>query len=407
MRNLCVLLLVLVVIGSIGPAEAQISASINAPGISINLTAFPNLVVVPDYPVYYAPSVSANYFFYDGFYWVFNVADGQWYSSSWYDGPWVFVDPIYVPQPLLVIPLRYYRVRPVYWQGWALSAPPEWGQHWGNAWEARRAGWDRWDRSRAHAAAPLPAYQRDYPRNKYPSPSQQVTIANQRYKYQPQDAQVQQERAAIFRQESSGGSRATVIAERAAQAPSSARSPRPETARPPAAPRQQPPAVEREQPPRGSEPQRVVPQPNAPREQAAPQQAPRRERPQETAPPPAAPRQQGPAVERGPQPEPGRVAPQPTAPRQQAAPQQAPRREQPPETAPAPAAPRQQAPAVERAPRPEPQRAAPQPAAPRQQAAPQQAPHAEHPQAAPQQHPAQQQQPERGAEGHREEAPGK
>ena len=113
MRRACVLLLLLVTIGWTQPATAQISIN-----IGINLPAFPELVVVPGYPVYYAPNVSADYFFYDGLYWVFNVEDGQWYSSSWYNGPWVFVQPVYVPQPILVVPFQFYRVRPVYWSGW-------------------------------------------------------------------------------------------------------------------------------------------------------------------------------------------------------------------------------------------------------------------------------------------------
>src|SRR6266851_1107079 len=332
MRRACVLLLLLVITGWAQPATAQISIN-----IGINLPALPELVVVPGYPVYYAPNVSADYFFYDGLYWVFNVEDGQWYSSSWYSGPWVFVEPVYVPQPILVIPFRYYRVRPVYWRGWAYDAPPRWGQHWGRDWESRRTGWDRWDRNRAPAAAPLPTYQRDYPRDRYPASAQQVIIHNEHYKYQARDAHVQQERAAIFRQQSAGGAKATVKAERVEQpgaatparerqqrqetAPPPARSQRQETTQPPAAPRQEGPAVERERPERGrrSEPPRAEPQPNAPREQAAPQQAPRRERPQETMQPPAAPRHE----------------PQPNAPREQAGPQQAPRGERPPAHQPA------------------------------------------------------------------------
>lgn len=31
--------------------------------IGINLPIYPNLVVVPGYPVYYAPQLNANYFF--------------------------------------------------------------------------------------------------------------------------------------------------------------------------------------------------------------------------------------------------------------------------------------------------------------------------------------------------------
>ncbi len=219
MRRLCALLLLLVTMACTQPASAQVSIGINAPGFSIgtNLPVFPELVGVPGYPIYYAPSMNADYFFYDGFYWVFNVADGQWYSSSWYNGPWVFVEPVYVPQPILVIPFRYYRVRPAYWGGWAYDAPPRWGQHWGRDWESRRTGWDRWDRNRAPAAAPLPTYQRDYPRDRYPAPAQQVIIHNEHYKYQARDAHVQQERAAIFRQQSAGGAKATVKAERVEQ----------------------------------------------------------------------------------------------------------------------------------------------------------------------------------------------
>src|SRR6266581_2387283 len=312
MRRIFAPLLLLALVACAQPAAAQVSIGINAPGFSIgiNLPVYPELVVVPGYPVYYAPNVSGDYFFYDGLYWVFNVDDGQWYSSSWYNGPWVYVEPIYVPQPILVIPYRYYRVRPAYWSGWAYDAPPRWGQHWGRDWDSRRAGWDRWDRNRAPAPAPLPVYQRNYPRDRYPAPAQQVTIHNEHYKYQGRDPQVQQERAAIFRKQSAGGERATARAERVEHptapargerqqrqetVPPPARSQRQETAQPQVAPRHEAPAVAPAQPERGRrfEPQRAEPQNAAPREQqAAPQQAPRREQPQAA---PAAPRQEGPA----------------------------------------------------------------------------------------------------------------
>jgi hypothetical protein len=346
MRRIFALLLLFATMACAQPAAAQISIGINSPGFSIgiNLPVYPELEVVPGYPVYYAPNVNGDYFFYDGFYWVFNVEDGQWYSSSWYNGPWVYVEPFYVPQPILVVPYRYYRVRPVYWSGWGYDAPPRWGQHWGRDWESRRVSWDRWDRNRAPAPAPLPAYQRNYPRDRYPAAAQQVTIHNEHYKYQARDQHVQQERAAIFRKQSAGGERATAKAERVEHptpaaparterqqrqeqrqetAPPPARSQRHETAQPPAAPRQEAPAVERAQPERGrrSEPQRAEPQNSAPREQAAPQQqAPRRERPQqETGQPPAAPRHEGPAQQapRGERPPAQQPAVQQPAPAQQ------------------------------------------------------------------------------------------
>ena len=81
-------------------AEAQVSFGVNigiAPGINIgiNVPAYPRLVRVPGYPVYYDPRADSNYFFYDGLYWVFQGDD--WYSSIWYNGPWSLTDRGYVP----------------------------------------------------------------------------------------------------------------------------------------------------------------------------------------------------------------------------------------------------------------------------------------------------------------------
>jgi hypothetical protein len=359
MRRLCALLLLLgtmIFAQPTQPANAAVDVGIS---IGINLPAFPELVVVPGYPVYYAPSVHANYFFYDGYYWVFNIADGQWYASTWYNGPWVWVEPFYVPQPILVIPYRYYRARPIYWAGWTAEVPPHWGAHFGRDWEHRRAGWDRWDRSRAAAAAPPPTYQRNYPRDRYPAPTQQITIHNERYTYQVRDTQVRQQREVIVRQQSAGGAKANLKAERVEQpaqerkrqdAEQPARAPRRDSVQPPAAPREEAPAVERSRPERGrkAEPQRTEPETTAPREQATPKHAPRRDRPdamqpptaprgerQDTIQPPAAPRQEPPAVdrsqpERGRKGEPQRVEPQTPAPREQASPRPAPREERPP-----------------------------------------------------------------------------
>ena len=73
------------------------SVGIGLPGVSIgiNLPVYPELVPVPGYPVYYAPQVNSNYFFYDGVYWVYE--QDNWYTSSWYNGPWQLVAPEVVP----------------------------------------------------------------------------------------------------------------------------------------------------------------------------------------------------------------------------------------------------------------------------------------------------------------------
>ncbi len=144
-----VILLMGVLMSPPAVSDTQVSIGIGLPHVSIgiNLPAYPRLVAVPGYPVYYAPRLSVNYFFYDGLYWVFH--GDNWYASSWYNGPWWYVEPYAVPVYLLSVPVRYYRQPPPYFRGWRLEAPPRWGDHWGRDWEHRRSDWDKWDRRAA------------------------------------------------------------------------------------------------------------------------------------------------------------------------------------------------------------------------------------------------------------------
>lgn len=164
-------------LGAMAPATAQVSVGIgigvDLPGvrIGVNVPMFPNLVRVPDSPAYYAPQLSANYFFYEDRYWVYE--DDRWYASDWYNGPWAYVQPEVVPLFVLRIPVRYYRQPPVYFRSWQRDAAPRWGDHWGPSWQNQRRGWDQWDRRRAPAPAPLPVYQREYRGDRYPAPQQQ------------------------------------------------------------------------------------------------------------------------------------------------------------------------------------------------------------------------------------------
>jgi hypothetical protein len=173
-------------------AVAQVSVEIGAPTVSIgiNLPVYPRLVVVPGYPVYYAPGVNSNYFFYDGLYWVYQ--GDNWYASSWYNGPWGLVAPEAVPVYVLRVPVRYYRHPPGHFRGWRRDAPPRWGEHWGHEWERRHGGWDKWNRRAAPRPAPLPIYQKRYPGNRYPIAEQQQALHRQHYRHQPRDASVQQ-----------------------------------------------------------------------------------------------------------------------------------------------------------------------------------------------------------------------
>ena len=126
-------------------AQAQVGVSVNIGlphlNIGINVGSMPQLAPVPQCPVYYAPGLPVNYFFYDGMYWVFK--DDNWYASTWYNGPWAAVHPEAVPIVLLHVPVAYYRQPPPYFHGWRRDGPPHWGEHWGPDWKERRPEWNR------------------------------------------------------------------------------------------------------------------------------------------------------------------------------------------------------------------------------------------------------------------------
>jgi hypothetical protein len=174
-------------------ADVQVSIGIGLPHVSIgiNVPAYPRLALIPGYPVYYAPSLRANFFFYDGMYWVYQ--DDYWYASYWYNGPWWIVEPVAVPVFILRVPVRYYSLPPPYFRAWRPDAPPRWGDHWGRDWEQRRSDWDRWDRRAAPPPAPPPDYQRQYSGDRYPRQvEQQYELHEKNYRYQPKEPVVRE-----------------------------------------------------------------------------------------------------------------------------------------------------------------------------------------------------------------------
>lgn len=171
------------------PASAQISIGIGLPHVGIdigyNVQSYPNLRLVPGYPVYYVPGMDANYFYYDGMFWIFQ--GDYWYSSAWYNGPWQVVGPADVPDYVLRVPVGYYGRPPMFFGGWQRDAPPRWGEHWGAGWTQQRGDWDRWDHRSAPAAAPPPSYQQRFSGAHYPRPEQQGELRRQQDHYQPHD----------------------------------------------------------------------------------------------------------------------------------------------------------------------------------------------------------------------------
>jgi hypothetical protein len=159
--------------------------------IDVDVPEYPEMQPIPDSPVYYAPTLDSNYFFYDGLYW--DYYNDAWYSSAWYNGPWTYVDPIYVPTYVLWVPIRYYRRPPQYWRGWNAARPPRWSEHWGRDWQSRHNQVFRGPQRPGYARAPLPDYQRSFNRSNYPrAPQQQNQIHSQQYSYRPQEHTVQQ-----------------------------------------------------------------------------------------------------------------------------------------------------------------------------------------------------------------------
>ncbi len=74
----------------------------------------PRLVVVPGSPVYYAPAVPVDLFFYGGRY--YRRYRDAWFSAAYYDGPWHHVAYARVPGSLMAVPGRYYKIPPGHWR---------------------------------------------------------------------------------------------------------------------------------------------------------------------------------------------------------------------------------------------------------------------------------------------------
>jgi len=74
------------------------------------LAAPPRVVVVPNSPVSYAPSVDFNLFVYGGRYYTFH--DGAWFYASRHSGPWTFIATERVPRPVIGVPVTYYKIPP-------------------------------------------------------------------------------------------------------------------------------------------------------------------------------------------------------------------------------------------------------------------------------------------------------
>jgi hypothetical protein len=168
------------------PAHAQVSVGIQSHGVSIgfNVSAYPRMVAIPGYPVYYDPRMSSNYFFYDGLYW---VVPGQQLVFErlvrWPVGP---------DRAAVCARVRAARsgslLRPAASLFCRLERGccPALGEYWGNDWQQQRSGWDSLGSSIRLSSRAVAGLSAQYSGSRYPrAVDQQYSIQATNYRYHP------------------------------------------------------------------------------------------------------------------------------------------------------------------------------------------------------------------------------
>ncbi|MGE5189253.1 MAG: hypothetical protein ACM3NF_04280 [Gemmatimonadota bacterium] len=124
------------------PAIAGVNVNINIGPPAVVVSEPPEMVVVPQSMVYFAPGVSVDLLFFEGFWWT--PKDGRWFRARAYDGPWTIVGPRYVPREIVHLP-------PGYRGAYARGAHIPYGQlkkHWRHREIERREHRGEWRRSK-------------------------------------------------------------------------------------------------------------------------------------------------------------------------------------------------------------------------------------------------------------------
>jgi hypothetical protein len=108
------------------PVFAGVSITVNvAPPPPIVVAAPPPLVVVPAVPaVQYAPSIDVDLFFHRSRWYYWHA--GHWFVGPAYRGPWTHIEVPRVPQPVLAVPVKFYKVPPGHLK--KLQGPPGHGK---------------------------------------------------------------------------------------------------------------------------------------------------------------------------------------------------------------------------------------------------------------------------------------
>ncbi|MEW6326713.1 MAG: hypothetical protein AB1487_03855 [Thermodesulfobacteriota bacterium] len=93
-----------------GRAEVDVSINIGLPLPAIVVSTPPAVVMIPGTPVYFAPDIEVDIFFYRG-YW-YRPYRQRWYRASHYNGPWCYIAPRAVPSVVVNLPPDYRHIPP-------------------------------------------------------------------------------------------------------------------------------------------------------------------------------------------------------------------------------------------------------------------------------------------------------
>jgi hypothetical protein len=98
------------------------------PPPSIRVIAPPQVYLIPQTPVYYAPSYDIPMFLFSG-HW-YTPSNGYWFRASSYSGPWRYIHHRKVPVVLHTIPSRYYSHKHKDYHEQRFSPPGHQNEYW-------------------------------------------------------------------------------------------------------------------------------------------------------------------------------------------------------------------------------------------------------------------------------------
>lgn len=87
------------------PAISGVNVNVNIGPPAVVVSEPPEVVVVPQSMVYFAPGVSVELLFHEGYWWT--PKEGRWFRARAYNGPWVIVGPRGVPAEIVRLPRDY------------------------------------------------------------------------------------------------------------------------------------------------------------------------------------------------------------------------------------------------------------------------------------------------------------